>query len=68
MKQNFDNNKGKNRVNRQNKIGKNTSKTVLGRRPKTPNPVWSGEQGRGFGDGGGGLERNACRNIHEIVP
>lgn len=68
MKQNFDYDKGENRVNRQNKKGKNTSKISLGRRPKTTDPVWSCEQGRGLGDGRGGLERKACRNIPEFGP
>lgn len=35
---------------------------------KTTDPLWSGEQGRGFGDGGGGFERKAYRNLPEIVP
>lgn len=39
MKQNFENDKGENRVNRQNKTGKNTSKLFLGRRPKDTDPA-----------------------------
>lgn len=54
MKQNFDNDKGENRVNRQNKTGKSTSNVFLGRRPKTTNSVWSGERCRGFDVGLGG--------------
>lgn len=54
MKQKFNNDKGKKWVNKQNKTSKNTSTIFLGHIPKTTNPVWLGEQGRGFGDWGGG--------------
>lgn len=57
MKQNFDKDKGKK---------KSTGNTKQAKIPPTffrPKAKWSGVQGRGFGDGGEGLERKACRNI-----